>query len=210
MLVSARRRLFGVFTATCAVGAVAAVAIPVSAQAKLLDLSQCDNSSLSQPFTQWGDNNLYKLAPGADFEGTLSGWALQGGAAQGSGSESFGVTGSVGASSLSLPAGATATSPTTCVNAAYPDFRLFTRTDTPGSSVTVSVVYSAPLLGTVTIPVGVVLPSSSWQPTAPMLTASAIPGLVNGGTANVSLRFTSNGGTVQVDDVFVDPWGRCC
>jgi hypothetical protein len=202
------RRLLGVFSATCAVSAIAVVTIPVSAQATLLDLSQCDNSALSQPFTQWGDNGSYKLAPGADFEGALSGWSLQGGAAQGSGSESYGVTGSVGASSLNLPAGATAVSPATCVNAAYPYLRLFTRTDSPGSVVTVSVVYRAPLLGTATIPVGVVTPTSGWQPTAPLLTASAIPGLLHGGTANVQLQFTASGGAVQVDDVFVDPWGK--
>lgn len=202
------RRLLGVFSACCAVSAVAVVAIPVSAQASLLDFNHCDNSALSQPFSQWGDGGYYKLAPGADFEGALSGWSLQGGAARGSGSEPYGVSGSVGSSSLSLPAGGSATSPATCVNAAYPYFRLFTRTDTPGSSVTVSVVYSAPLLGTLTIPVGVVTPTNDWQPTAPMPTGSAIPGLLHGGTANVSLQFTANGGAVQVDDVFVDPWGK--
>jgi hypothetical protein len=187
-----------------------AVAIPVSAQASFVDLSQCDNSSLSQPFAPWVDANYYKLAPGADFEGGLAGWSLNGGASQASGSESYGVTGSVGSSSLSIPAGGSATSPQTCVNAAYPTFRLFTRTDNPGSTVAVSVVYSAPLLGTVTIPVGVVTPGTSWQPTLPMVTGSAIPGLVNGGTANISLRFTAATGTVQVDDVYVDPYRGCC
>ncbi len=202
------RRLLGVLSASCLVSAIATVAIPVSAQASLANLGHCDNSSLSQPFAQWGDPAYYKLAPGADAEGSLSGWSLQGGAGQGSGSESYGVAGSVGSSSLSLPDGSTATSPQTCVDAAYPDFRLFTRTDSPGATVTVSVVYSGPLMGTVTIPVGVVAPTSDWEPTVPMPTGSAIPGLANGGTANVSLSFSASGGTVQVDDVFVDPWGR--
>jgi hypothetical protein len=182
----------------------------MSAQASLVAINQCDNSTLSQPFSQWADTSYYKLAPGADFEGGLAGWSLQGGAAQGSGSESYGVSGSVGASSLTLPAGAVATSPGTCVNAAYPDFRLFTRTDTPGSTVTVTVLFSSPLLGTATIPVGVVTPTSDWQPTLPLATASAIPGLLHGGTANISLQFTASGGAVQVDDVYVDPKGRCC
>jgi hypothetical protein len=43
-----------------------------------------------------------------------------------------------------------------------------------------------------------------------MLTGSAIPGLLSGGDANVSLRFTASGGTVQIDDAYVDPHGRCC
>jgi hypothetical protein len=203
------RRLLGAVCTTSALSAFVALVGPVAAHASLVDFSACDDSALSQPFTQWADFNQYKLAPGGDFEGSLSGWSLQGGAAQASGSESYGVSGSAGASSLALPAGATATSPATCVNAAYPSFRLFTRADTPGASVTVSVVYGT-ALGTLIIPVGLVTPGTSWQPTLPMLTGSAIPGLLNGGDANVSLRFSARGGTVQIDDAYVDPHGRCC
>lgn len=47
--------------------------------------------------------------------------------------------------------------------------------------------------------------SGTWQPTLPMLTASAIPGLLSGGTTQVALRFTSLTGRSQIDDVFVDP-----
>jgi hypothetical protein len=183
-----------------------AVAIPGAASASLLDLGKCDNAPLSQPFAQWGDSSYYKLAPGGDFEGTLAGWSLRGGAQQVAGSESFDVTGNPDSSSLSLPAGSVATSPTTCVTAAYPAFRFFTRTDTPGSTVAVSVVY-----GGLAIPVGVVTPGTDWQPTPlPMPTLSAIPGLLNGGVANVSLRFTAVLGEAQVDDAYVDPSGRCC
>jgi hypothetical protein len=39
-----------------------------------------------------------------------------------------------------------------------------------------------------------------------MLTGSAIPGALNGGTANVQLQFTASGGSAQVDDVEVDPF----
>lgn len=204
------RRFFGLLSATCAGSAVLAFAIPVSAQAALVQTGLCDSSTLGQVFLPWADSAYYKLAPGADFEGVLPGWSLSGGAAQTSGSESYGVTGSVGSSSLSIPAGGSATSPPTCVNAAYPDFRLFTRTSTPGAAVVVSVVFNAPLLGTVTIPVGVVTPTSDWEPTLPMATASAIPGLLNGGTANISLKFTAVGGRVQLDDAYVDPWHGCC
>jgi hypothetical protein len=206
---SARRRI-AVFSATCAAGAIAHAAIPMTAQAALVNLDLCDHAPLSQPFSQWGDPASYKLAPGADFEGSLAGWTLSAGAARASGSESYGVSGSVGSSSLSLPDGSTAVSPQTCVDAAYPDFRLFTRSDSPGSSVVVSVLFSAPLLGTVTIPVGAVPATSSWEPSPVLLTGSAIPGALHGGTANISLQFSGSGGTVQVDDVYVDPHGRCC
>jgi hypothetical protein len=57
------------------------------------------------------------------------------------------------------------------------------------------------------IPVGTVAATSAWPPTLPMATGSAIAGAFNGGTAYVSLQFTASGGTAQIDDVFVDPWG---
>jgi hypothetical protein len=170
------------------------------AHAGLVSFSSCDNSQLSQPFSQWGDFDYYKLAPGGD--GSLGGWSLEGGAQRVSGGEPWNVSGSA-SNSLSLPAGSTATSPQTCVNAAYPTFRLFDLSGTPGSSAAVSVVYNGQ-----SIPVGVLTAGTSWSPTLPMTTLSAIPGLTNGGTANVSLQFTGVSGNVQVDDVFVDPWGR--
>lgn len=202
------KRAAGVISALSAFSALALSVVPAAAQADLVSVGACDNSALSQPFTQWGDPSSYKLAPGGDFEGA-SAWSLHGGATVGAGSESFAVTGSAGSSSLLLPAGASASSPQTCVNAAYPSFRLFTRSDDPGATVTVSVVYNT-VLGTVSLPVGILTPGSDWQPSLPMLTASAVPGLLGGGSASLSLRFVSNGGTTQIDDVYVDPHSRCC
>jgi hypothetical protein len=202
------KRAAGLVTGASALSALALSAAPVAAQADMVSLGACDNSALSQPFTQWADPSSYKLAPGGDFEGG-AGWSLHGGAALAGGSESFAVTGTAGSSSLALPAGASATSPQTCVNAAYPSFRLFSRSDDPGATVSVSVSYNT-ALGTLTLPVGVLTPGSAWQPSVPMLTGSAVPGLLSGGTAAVSLRFVSNGGTTQIDDVYVDPHSRCC
>jgi hypothetical protein len=163
---------------------------------------------VSQPFAQWGDVNGYTLAPGADFEGSLANWTLQG-AQQGSGSESFGVTGSVGRYSLSLPTGAVATSPSMCVDAAYPDFRFFARSSTPGATVQVSVVYPGPV-GPIKVPVGRVVAGSGWAPTQPMATGSAIAAVLGGGTAQLSLQFKASGGATQIDDIYIDPWGSCC
>jgi len=200
-VIGSARRLLGVLCTSCALGTIATVAVPAAAQASALNMSACDNSVLAQPFTPWADLDYYKLAPGGDFESGAAGWSLQGGAALGADSESYGVGGSVGAASLSLPAGAVATSPQTCVNAAYPTFRFFVRSATPGTTVTESVVY-----GKTTIPVGAVTATGSWTPTPPLLTGSAIAGALNGGTAWVSLRFVASGGAAQVDDVYVDPW----
>ena len=205
MSVSVCRRLRGL-AASAVLGAAAfgAASLPAAAQADVVSLSACDSSALTQPFLPWGDSNPYKLAPGGDFEGSMAGWTLSGSAAVVAGSESSGVTGTVGSSSLSLPAGASAQSPMTCVNAAYPSFRFFARTDSPGSLVLVSVVYNT-LLGQSTLPVGLVGLASSWMPTLPMITGSAVPGALSGGTAAIALRFTSLTGSSQIDDVYVDP-----
>jgi hypothetical protein len=200
------RRLLVTVASSLALSIPALATLPTAAsQADVVAVNACDGATLTQPFTPWADSDYYKLAPGGDFEGALSGWSLSGGAQQVAGSESYGVTGSVGSSSLSLPAGASATSPYTCVNAAYPSFRFFV-TGTPGAQVNVSALYQDVGGNTVSVPVGLVPAGSSWQPTLPMLTGSAIPGALNGGTAYVSLRFTANNGTAQIDDVEVDPF----
>ncbi|HEU0317220.1 MAG TPA: hypothetical protein VFR49_07820 [Solirubrobacteraceae bacterium] len=204
MRVSVRRRLRGL-AATAALSALAlgATAVP-SAQASVLSLSACDDSLLSQPFLPWADGNSYKLVPGGDFESSLSGWTLTGPAGVVPGSEPAGVTGTVGASALSISASGSAQAPGTCVNAAYPSFRFFARSDTPGSLLAVSVVYQT-FLGPVAIPVGVVGLGLGWAPTLPMVTGSAVPGVLSNGTAPVALRFTELTGTSQIDDVYVDP-----
>jgi hypothetical protein len=189
----------------CAVAAIAlCVCFTAPAQAALIDTGACNDAELSQPFARWGDQSSYELLPGADFEGSLTGWSLSGGAKRVAGSEPFGASGSVGAYSLQLPAGASVQSPSTCVTAAYPTFRFFARNNSLLSSVLVQVVYSTPL-GTLTLPLGAVALSSAWEPTLPMLTGSLVTGLLSGGTAEVALRFTALTGSSQIDDVFVDP-----
>ena len=175
------------------------------ARAALITTDACDNATLSQPFSQWNDTNEYKLIPGGSFENGASGWTLSHGASIGRGSEPFGATGSVGASSVNLPAGASVTSPFTCVDAAYPTFRFFARNNGLLSTVLVSVVYKLPLLGAVAVPVGPVALSTVWSPSLPMLTASVLTGILHGGTAPMAVRFTAVTGSSQIDDVFVDP-----
>jgi len=174
------------------------------AGAALVSTGACSEASLSQPFVRWGDTTTYELAPGGDFEGSLSGWTLSGGAARVSGSEPYAATGSLGSSSLSLPAGASAESPFVCVNASYPTFRFFARDNSLLATVLVQVVYKT-ALGEVALPLGTVALSGQWQPTLPMLTGSVAAGLLTGGTAQAALRFTALTGSSDIDDVFVDP-----
>ena len=174
------------------------------AGAALISTGACSTATLTQPFARWGDTSTYELVPGGDFEGSLSGWTLTGGASRVAGSEPYGATGSVGSYSLALAAGASAQSPYVCVNASYPTFRFFARNDGLLSTVVAQVVYKT-LLGPVALPLGVVALSGSWQPTAPMLTGSLVGALLSNGAAQAALRFTALTGGSRIDDVFVDP-----
>jgi hypothetical protein len=193
------RRVLGGLSTLFPLGTVGAVALPpAAAQADLLNLGSCTPASLSQPFAPWGDSASYELVPGGDFES--SSWTLHGGAQRVAGSEPYGATGSVGSWSLSLPAGSSAQSPSTCVDAGYPTARFFLS----GSGVVALSVVD----GGLAIPAGVAIAPGDWQPTAVMLTESPLLGLLSGGSAQVSLQLTAVLGDPQIDDVFVDPWNR--
>ena len=58
-------------------------AASAACHAALINTDPCDNATLTQPFLPWGDSNSYKLVPGGDFEGSMSGWTLSGGATVG-------------------------------------------------------------------------------------------------------------------------------
>jgi len=191
---------------TAGVLIVSSIAGTAAAGAALISSGTCPATSLSHPFAAWGDSSSYELVPGGSFEGSLAGWSLAGGATRTAGSESYGVTGTVGKSSLLLPAGASAQSPPVCVDASDPTFRFFVRNNSLLSSVAVQVVYPT-LLGPVALPLGAAALSPTWRPTLPMLTGSLAGALLAGGTTQLSLRFTALLGASQIDDVYVDPRG---
>jgi hypothetical protein len=192
MILSAHR-LIRTVSLACTLGVAALLGLIVSgAQAKVVDppslvnLNTCNVSALSQPFARWLDFAHYELAPGGDFERSTC--------------EPYAATGTRGSSSLSLPAGSSAQSPLTCVDAAYPSIRFFIAGH---GTVAVSVVD-----GSSVIPAGVAIAWLFWWPTLMMPTSAPVLGALSGGTAQVSLRFTGLSGSPRIDDVFIDPWGR--
>jgi len=198
-LTSTLRRLLGGVSMIFGLGVLATFALPVSAaSADLINLGACNTSPLSQPFAPWSDPAWYELAPAGDFESP--GWTLDGGAELVPGSEPYAATGTLGASSVSLPAGSSAQSPLTCVDAAYPTVRFFIAGD--------GIVAASLVEGGLAIPAGVAVGSGDWTPTPVMLTTAPLLGLLSGGTAQVSLRITAITGDPKVDDVFIDPWNR--
>ncbi|MBV9684618.1 MAG: hypothetical protein JO286_04565 [Solirubrobacterales bacterium] len=191
-------RLFGgLFTAIVLAAATAMVQVS-TARADVIKLNPCNSAPLSQPFARWADPSWYELAPDGDFES--SGWTLTGGAHRVSGSEPYAVTGSRGSWSLELPAGSSAQSSPTCVDAAYPSVRFFIAGT---GSVAVSIV-----AGNTAIPAGVAVATSRWTPSPVMLTSSAVVAALSDGVAHVSLRLRALTGEPRLDDVFVDPWCR--
>jgi hypothetical protein len=136
----ASRRATTLSAVALGVGAVA-IGAP-AAHAGALTLNACPaDSALSQPFAAWGDTNEYRLLQGGDFAAGAPGWTLSGGATITGTGEPFGLAGGPSQNSLSLPAGATAQSPYTCVDLTQPTFRLVDAAEAPASLVAVSVVY---------------------------------------------------------------------
>jgi hypothetical protein len=163
-----------------------------------IGLNSCNVSAVSQPFARWGDYAKYELAPGGDFENST--WKLSGGATRVAGSEPYAVTGALGSYSLSLPAGAAAQSPPSCVDATYPSIRFFIAGT---GSVRVDVV-----AGSSVVPAGVAVAGGGWAPTPVMVTDWGVLAASSGGTSQVSLAFAGLSGAPRIDDVFVDPWSR--
>jgi hypothetical protein len=176
--------------------AVPAVIAMFLAAADMARAASCTLSSVSTPFSAWGDPASYELFAGGDFEHAT--WTFAGGAQRVAGSEPFAVTGKLGKWSLSLPPGASARSPSACVAATEPTLRFFIA----GSGIVgVKFIYG----GTV-IPSGEVVAGGTWLPSPVVVTGSAIT--LTGGTAKVAVKLTGVSGHPQVDDVFIDPWNR--
>jgi hypothetical protein len=204
---AATPRPFGALT-LCTVAILALFAARVTAASAGTTLT-CPGTS-STAFAQWGDQDQYVLAPNGDIEAanfaSTSGWTLTGGAAQVAGSESFSVHAKTDAHSLSLPAGATATTSAICVNVYDPTIRFFD-TGAAGSSLRVDVIATLASGTTVTLPLAKLTPGTSWAPTPAIYFFANLLALRSAnGTANVQFRFTALGGTgIKIDDLYLDP-----
>lgn len=166
----------------------------------------CDQA-LSQPFTRWGDAAHYTLVPGGDFESSLDGWSLSGGASVVEDNEPWKVTAASDHRALHLPKGASVVTPPLCAGLTHPTARLFTKGGKvpllAGARVDILYPNKDGVLAGATL--GVVLPNRDWQPTHQILTLSGLP-LLTGGT--LALRITAQGAPITIDDVYVDPLRR--
>lgn len=92
----------------------------------------CDGVGMQQPFLPWHDQASYVLVDGGDFETAAAGWTLGGAAATTAGGNTLRPESS--ATSLALPEGSSATSPSVCVAKGNPTARIFSRSASAAKS----------------------------------------------------------------------------
>jgi hypothetical protein len=193
--------------------ACAAFASPASAGIITASAQSCDGSTVTQPFSRFGDNAYYKLLQGGSFESGTTGWTLSGGAKVVAGNESYNVGGSGQSKSLSLPSGSSATTPMTCVGLAEPTLRLFAKRNSAllglVSTLSVQMQVQTSLGLSAWLPV---LPGDvgggSWHPTAQMPLLANLLTLSATDRTPVRFKFVPLLGSWQIDDVYVDPMMR--
>ena len=186
------------------VGALALCAAAVQPAGASLD--SCSTAPLSHPFAPWLDPGSYSLAPNGGFENGAAGWSLSGGAGVVAGNEPFDVGSPSDSSSLSLSNGSSAATSPVCVGLLDPTMRFFAKGSLL-STLRVDVLYTDASGKQRAQTIGVVLGTGVWQPTLPTLILANLAGLplVTNGEVSVSFRFTPQGGSWQIDDVYIDP-----
>jgi hypothetical protein len=171
----------------------------------------CAAPQIEQPFASFRDSRDYVLAPGGSFEDpTLAGWSLEGGAVVDSGNEPFNLRGSADANSLVLPAGASATSPTMCVDLNWPTMRMVGyQQGEKDAELDVEVLYPEAPGKAATWHKAKTLKAKrkdGWHLSDDIKLSPNRGGKFAGGRP-VALRFTSDSdhGTWRIDNIYVDP-----
>lgn len=177
-----------------------ALMVPLLALALLFAMpatahAACPAKPLAHTFLPWLDPAWYEAAPNGGVEAGATGWTLSQGAAVVAANDPF----QTGTRALSMPAGASATTPVICVDVVDPTIRFFAR---GGSGpLVVSVLFRDAVGVQHQLPVGALLAGQAWAP------STAMPVLGNLLSSHVAFRFTSGGNWV-FDDVFVDPYSK--
>jgi hypothetical protein len=174
----------------------------------------CEAPVIERPFVSFGDERDYVLAPGGSFEdGLPAGWSLEGGAGIAAGNEPFNLRGLSDSSSLELPAGASATSPTMCVDLDWPTMRFVAiQAAEKDAEIEVEVLYPEAEEKKATWHGAKKFKAKrkdGWRPSDDVKLSPDRGGKFAGGRP-VALRFTniSDHGSWQIDNVYVDPKRR--
>lgn len=200
----------GVLKTLCGVAIIAALSHTHPARAGLIGSgpsSYCDSTS-TQAFSRFGDSSYYARLLNGGFESGSTGWYLSGGASIGSGNDPYYLSGNRSDShSLYLPAGSSAYSGTVCFALGDWHLRLMMKRLSSSGGLHVQVVVPSLVGGLLTVlDGGTVSGTSAWAPSPRLeLLLTNVGSLL--GTNAVAFRFTPvNGGSFQIDDVYLDPW----
>ena len=204
--VSRNLLVFAALVASAAIAASSAAA--VSKSGRYGAMGNCPAETMVQPFGNWSDTDSYYLAPGGSFE-SLTGWTVGGGAKLVPGNETYYVNSTKDKSSLYLPSGSKATSPSICITTATPDFRLFVlNTGSAASILNVNMTYTNTKGKATTVNVGRLTGGSTWSLGPQVFFLQSVIPLVNSnGQTWVTFTFAPVDmfGHWQVDDFYVDP-----
>ena len=208
MSTNVRSRVRIAITAIAALTCMMLFVAPGVALADNSLLATCQTPPVSTPFSQWGDDNDYFLAPGGSFEGTADqvGWTLSN-ASLTSGNEPFFVNDGGDSQSLTIAGGGSATSPYFCVDNTMSSLRFFAQQLSAGAGLRVQALVQTSS-GVTTVPLARLVDGSvpAWAPSAPV--AADTSSLSDGQTVMVALQFTvrASAASWQIDDVYVDPY----
>jgi hypothetical protein len=196
-------RRIGALIAVVAVAAFASTA--GTAKAGLITGLLGGNCGLVAPvFAPWGDWSTYYFAPNGGFENGTANWSLSGGAAVVTQQNEPWFLAGFGSHALQLGPGGSA-SINVCYGLTYPGVRFFA--SGLGGKATIHVrVVAHSLLGILSVlDGGTFTASQGWSPSprvSTLLSALAAPL----GAKTMTLQFTDESGTAQIDDLFVDPF----
>ena len=203
------RTIYRIRTLAVAAVAVCALAFVPSASAGPLvsSATDCDQQTLSQPFLPWADVAQYTLNAGGDFE-SKAGWTYSDGAEVVQGNEPWLVGSASDHKSLAMPDDSRAVSSSICVGIEHPTIRFFAKSSNPLATLEVEVLFEDAFGNVRSAPIGIVSAGSNWAPTAPFPILVNLLPLLPGEKTAVAFRFTANGGSFRIDDVYVDPYCR--
>jgi hypothetical protein len=200
-----RRALALTAVATAALGfsaSTANAATTTSSTSSTTSTIACATRTTAQKFLAVdGDNNAYFTSPAGTFESGATGWSLTS-ASVVSGNESRYINGSGQTKSLQIGSGGKAVGPQFCNQYGERSIRFFYK-GASGARVHLHIdVSNSSTSNKSTLDWEIGVPSSGWGAANGIM----VPDLYSQGYENLQLTFTALGGSVQVDDVEIDPW----
>ena len=193
------------FTVLLVVVAATALALTAgTAKAGLIEGLLGGGCGVNAPvFAPWGDWAGYYYAPNGGFENASAGWTLGGGARVVTQDNEPWYLAGYGSHALEIPNGGSA-SINVCYGLTYPGIRFFAGGQDGPATIHVRIVSSG-LIGVISVLDGGTFTTNEGWDASPKISTlfSALAAPL--GTQSMQLQFTVEGGTAQIDDLFVDP-----